>query len=205
MKIQSLACSFLFALAAIAPAQNRVFLAGTPTNLLFNLSNTAVAPDAAVGNAFYALMPLSVVQGGGGGFAVFDPSLQMDLTYGPGSWLRCTMVATDWAYISDDACAHLAGPGYAAPQSLLTTDYDYGPYPPCVGTPYQPFPNSTVFAGNSQSYVQGLGNTFTQERWQLRTRGWDTNDLWNGCGASSSGVTPTFSGWLIVRFTYTFV
>ncbi len=199
---RTFAVSSLLALTAVAPAQSRVYVAGTPTNLLLNLSVGALAPDYAASDAFYALMPLSSVTGFGGGFAVFDPGLQMDFTFGAGNWLRCTMVATDWAYITDTACAHLPGAGYTAPLSLLTTDFDYGPYTGAVGTPYQPFGNSTLFHGNFQSYVSGLGQTFTQERWQLRTRGWPLTDYWNGCPAS--GVTPTFPGWLIVRFTYSF-
>lgn len=200
-----LACSSLLALASLAPAQNRVFFNGTPTNLLLDLSSTLIAFDASASSAFYAVMPLSTLNGGGGAgcFATWDPGMLMDILYGPGAWLRCRMEATAWAYLTDEGCAHAAGPAYGAPLSLLTTDFDFGPYAGIVGAPFQPFPNSTLFFGNYASHVMGLGNTFTQERWQLRTRGWDPLNQWNACGAA--GVTPEFAGFLVAHFTIQFL
>ena len=186
--------------AALVPAQGRVFIGGVPTNLRLNLSSTSVAPDVAAANAFYALMPFT------NGtpcfdFAVFDSDLTM-WYYGPGNWLRCTMVATHWAYLSNDACAHQPAPGTAAPQSVLMSDFDYGPYSGMPGAPNQPWPGATVFNGSVWSFCHGLSN-LTEERWQLRTRGFWTNQPWNACPPNGS-VTPNFSGWLIARFTFSF-
>ncbi len=196
-----LACSTLLALAAASPAQNRVFANGTPTNLLLDLSQTAIAVDPAIGNGFYALMPVSTLFGGMGAgcFATFDAGLTMDILFGAGNWLRCRMDATAWGYLTDAGCAHSAASAYAAPLSLLTTDYDFGPYAGIPGLPFALLPNCTVFNGNFATTVQGLGYTFTQERWQLRTRGWDPLNQWNAC--TSGGVTPAFEGWVIAHFT----
>lgn len=185
-------------LAITATAQNRVFLGATPTNLFTNFSNTLVAPDPFLSNGFVVLMPLTAVSG----FAAFESVLSMNFVFGAGSWLRCTMTAVEWAYISDNACAHAPGPGLSVPLSLLTTDYDYGPYTGQAGTPFSPWPNSTRFPTNSQSYVNGLISSFSYERWQLRTRGFFNADLWNGCGPAS--ITPAFSGFLVARFSYVF-
>jgi hypothetical protein len=156
--------------AAALPAQ-RVFVLGAPSNLVLNLANTLIVPDPAAGNAFFALMPLSTVQTPGNGFARFDSGLEMNMTFGVGTWRRCTMTATDWAYITDTACAHTPGVGYSAPISLLTTTYDYGAYSGQIGVPYAPFANSTRFPQNFQSFVAGLGTfSFDREYWQLRTR-----------------------------------
>jgi hypothetical protein len=191
-------------LAAAVVAQNRVYLGGVPTNLSLDLSMTAVVPDPTQPDAFLALMPLSTVVGFGNGFAAFDGTFVMNQSFGTGNWLRCTMTAVEWAYISDSACAHAPGPGYSAPLSLLTTDYDYGAYQGVVGTPFLPWPNASYFVGSFQSQVGGYGSGLTPEHWQLRTRGWNTTDLWNGCGPSPSSVTPTFPGWLVARFAYVF-
>ena len=188
----------------VLPAQTRVSIGGTPTNLSADWSRIVFAPDPLQLDAFLALMPLSEVSVGGGGFAVIDSDFYMDSMYGVGNWLRCTLTATDYAYISDMPCAHLAGPGYAAPQALLTSDYDYGPYTGVAGTPYSPFPNGTRFGGNFQSFLNGQGlPSFHRERWQLRTRGWNPTDLWNGCGANVN-ITANFSGFLLARFTFAF-
>ena len=99
-------------------------------------------------------MPLAEVSGGGGGFAIFDDTTTMNFSYGSGNWLRCTMTATDWAYISDDICAHQAPAGYSQPQSLLTTNFDYGPYSPAAGTPFfrfQTAPASRTTARHSST------------------------------------------------------
>ncbi len=200
-----LAVAVLSAFAAAVPAQARVFLNGVPTNLSLDLSLTAVVPDPTQPGTFLALMPLSTVAGFGGGFATFDGSFVMNQAFGAGNWWRCVMSAVEWAYISDSACAHAPGPGYGTPISLLTTDYDYGAYQGVTGTPLQPWLNSSYFVGGLQSQVGGYSASLTPERWQLRTRGWSTTDLWNGCGPSPSSITPNFSGWLIARFSYVFI
>ncbi len=192
----------LFATEANAQA-SRVIIGGVPSNLLVDWSGVAVAPDAATPNAFIALMPLSAVSS----WAWFEPDLAMDFRYGAGNWLRCRMTATDWAYLSADPCAHVAGNNagapYAAPLSLLTTNSDFGLYTGSSGMPHVPVPDVTLFPQSPASYIEGLGNSWTVETWQLRTRGFWLTDQWNGC--QSTGLTPSFSGFLAARFTFTFL
>lgn len=191
----------LLALAAVLPAQNRVILGGMPSNLLLDLSTTPVVLDGTATDAFFALIP--VAQGVSSfGFAAFDGDVSMNFIFGTGNWLRCTMVATHWAVLSNDACAHLPAPGALAPLSQLTTDYDYGVYTGMPGAANLPWAGATMFSGNYQSFCRGLPS-FSQERWQLRTRGYFPNDLWNACPGSLS-VTPNFSGWVLARFTFSF-
>jgi len=192
----------LLVLTATVSAQSRVVLGGVPSNLLLDLSSTVVALDTTTPDAFFALMP--IVYGATFDFAVFDGDGTMNLTFGSGNWLRCRMVATHWAYLSNDACAHQPGPGLSVPQSVLMTDYDWGLWSGMSGSPQQPWPNSTLFGGSPWSLLQGLPGTFSQERWQLRTRGYYTTDLWNACPGSLS-VAPNFNGWLIARFTFVFI
>lgn len=193
----------LFATQGSAQA-TRIIIGGVPTNLLADWGSIAVAPDASTPNAFFALMPLGSVSS----WAGFEPGLAMDQLFGAGNWLRCRMTATDWAYLSPDPCAHLAGNNggvpYPAPLSLLTSTYDWGPYLGSVGMPHVPIPGVTLFAQTPTSFVQGLGNHWTVEHWQLRTRGFQLNDLWNGCAGSAS-PTPNFTGLLAARFTFTFI
>lgn len=194
----------LLACASTASAQQaRVILNGVPTNLRVDWSVISVTPDSLVGNAFLGFLPLNQLSS----WASFEPSLTMDSNFGAGNWLRCRMEATDWAYLSAQSCAHLAGSNagvpYAAPLSLLTSSYDSGAYSGVFGQPNFPIADATLFGGNQVSVVQGLNNTFTLERWQLRTRGFWLDDLWNGCAGSSS-PTPNFSGWLAARFEFTF-
>jgi len=193
----------LLVLTAIVPAQGRVFIGGVPTNLLLNMSNTVVAPDPAAPNAFFALIP--IVNGHDTfNFAVFDGDLMMLTMFGSGNWLRCRMEATHWAYLSNDSCAHQPAVGAAAPQSLLTTSFDWGSYPGVPGSPQQPWPNSTLFGGiYGWCTLQGLGH-LGQERWQLFTRGWWSTNPWNACPPNGS-VLPNFNGWLIARFTFVFI
>lgn len=200
--MRSLAAVLLLALTVVVPAQNRVILGGTPSNLLLDLSATPVALDGAATDAFFALIP--VVNGGSYnfGFATFDGDVSMNLAFGTGNWLRCTMVATHWAVLSNDACAHLPPPGALAPKSQLTSDYDYGVYTGVPGAANLPWAGATMFTGNFQSYCRGLPS-WSQERWQLRTRGYNLNELWNACPGSFS-VTPNFSGWVLARFTFAF-
>ncbi|HEX6813840.1 MAG TPA: hypothetical protein VF384_19620 [Planctomycetota bacterium] len=196
------ACVLLL-LTATVPAQGRIFIGAVPSNLTLNLSSTVVVPDYAAPDAFYALMPFA--SGAGTlGFAFLDSDPTMNLTFGTGMWTRCIMTSTHWAYLSNDSCAHQPAPGSAVPLSLLTTAYDFGFYSGRPGLPHQPWPNTTMFTGNSQSWMQGQPFGFAPENWQLRARGWNTTDLWNACPGSTS-VGPTFSGWLVARFTFTFV
>jgi hypothetical protein len=201
-RMKSLLLTCALALAAIAPTQNRVFLGPTPTNLSLDLGNAFVVPDPLVSNALLVLTPLSAVSA----WAAFDAVDAMNFQFGSGNWLRCRMTAIEWAYLSDSACAHAPAPGSPVPLSLLTTTYDYGAYTGQAGTPFSPFPNSTRFPANFQSFVSGLpaGGGLSIERWQLRTRGFFTNELWNGCGPSPGQVTPTFPGFLLARISYVF-
>jgi hypothetical protein len=195
----------LLFVAALVPAQGRIFIAGMPSNLSLYLSSTPTVLDPAASDAFFALMPFTYGQTSFP-FAVFDADLTMNSLYGSGNYLRCTMFASHWAYLTNDACAHQPALGAAAPQSLLTTDYDWGFYGGVPGTPNQPWPGATMFTGGSYpaaSYCQGLPTGFSPARWQLRTRGWFTNDAWNACPIGTP--FPNFSGWLLVRFTFSFV
>jgi hypothetical protein len=123
------------------------------------------------------------------------------------NWLGCRMTATDWAYLSPAPCAHVAGNNvgapYVTPLSLLTTNSDFGLYTGSSGMPHVPVPDVTLFPQSPASYIEGLGNSWTVETWQLRTRGFWLNDHWNGC--QSTGLTPSFSGFLAARFTFTFL
>lgn len=189
--------------ADLSAQATRVFIAGVPSNLRADWSNVAVAPDATTPNAFIALMPLNAAST----WAMFEPGIVMNSQFGSGNWLRCRMTATDWAYLSPDPCAHAAGNNagvpYPAPLSLLTSDYDFGPYSGSIGMPHVPLPNVTLFGQAPTSYIEGLGNQFEIETWQLRTRGFWLNDQWNGC--QSSSLTPSFNGFLAARFTFTFI
>ena len=186
-----------------ADAQQRVFLNGTPTNLLLDFANAAFAPDPTTNDAFLLLAPLSEFSGGSSGFAAFEAVPIMDLNFGAGNWLRCTMTATDWAYLSADACAHQAAFGSIQPLSLLTSDFDSGAYTGLPGLPNVPIPGSTLFSQASTSTLSGLETSLSFERWQLRTRGFALNDLWNACPPSST-VTANFGGFLAARYTFSF-
>ena len=48
----------MLAAVALAPAQTRVFIAGTPTNLLTNWSTIITVPDSLFPNSFYAVIPM---------------------------------------------------------------------------------------------------------------------------------------------------
>lgn len=192
----------LLVCAAGASAQQvRVIINGAPTNLRVDWSLISAAPGA--GNSFLAFLPVYQLRD----WASFDPDTVMDLNFGAGNWLRCRMEATDWAYLSAQPCAHLAGNHagvpYFAPLSLLTSSYDFGGYTGQFGQQNVPIPNSTLFGGNAASVLQGLENSWTIEHWELRTRGFLLDDLWNGC-AGQATVTPNFSCWLAVRFEFTF-
>ena len=200
--MRSLSVVLLLALAVEVPAQNRVILGGTPSNLLLDLSTTAVALDGTATNAFFALLPVVNGSSYNFGFAVFDSDWSMNMAFGTGTWLRCTMVATHWAVLSNDACAHQPPPGALAPLSLLTSDFDYGIYTGEPGAANLPWPGATMFTGGFQSVCRGLPG-LSLERWQLRARGYNTNELWNACPSSAS-VTPNFSGWVLARFTFSF-
>ena len=192
--------------AALVPAQGRVLIGSVPTNLSLDLSSTLTVLDSSAPDAFFALMPFTTGQASFN-FAVFDPDLVMNMSYGSGNWLHCTMVATHWAYLPTTTCAHQPAPGTAAAQSLLTSDFDWGFYGGVPGTPNQPWPGATMFTGGTwpaSSVCQGLSSGFTLVRWQLRTRGWNTTDAWNACPPNGSPF-PNFSGWLLVRFTFSFV
>lgn len=182
--------------AAPASAQlTRVVIQGVPTNMVADWSQVVTVPDPVQPATFLALMPLSAV----GTWAQWDPDPGMDLIFGAGNWSRVAMNALDWAYISPDPCAHQGAPGTAAPQSLLTTNYDYGGYTGMAGAPL--FPDVTYFVADGQSYVGGLVNSWSLERWELRARGFFPSMLWNAC-PSSSAVTHNFTGFLGARFTY---
>lgn len=188
-------------LFAALPAQARVFIGGVPTNLSLDLSSTAAVVDPTAGDAFFALMP---IQGPSFSFAVFDSVPWMNYLHGTGNWLRCTMTATHWAYLWNDACAHQPALGATAPLSLLTSDYDLGGiYSGVPGTPDQPWPGATMFIGAGwPSTMSGNVPILTWERWQLRTSDF-WGQPWNACppiGASYAN----FSGWLIARFTFSF-
>ena len=178
------------------PAQaSRVFLGGVPTNMHADWSQVATAPDPTIPNTFVAVMPLGAVSS----WAFWEPDLSMDMTFGVGNWQQLALSAVDWAYVTPTACAHLPPTGASAPLSLLTTDYDYGPYTGAMGLPL--FAGASYFLANNQSVVSGLANTFDMERWQLRTRGFFLNDLWNAC-PGPAGLTPSFTGFVGARFHY---
>lgn len=194
----------LAALAAPASAQlQRVIVNGTPSNLHADWTGVTVVPDAFAPNTFVALMPLESLSD----WLSFESGLSMDFSFGQGNWLRCRMTATDWAYLSPNACAHVPGNSggvvHSAPLSLLTSNFDSGAYVGSVGAPHTPVPGATLFGQSPTSFVQGLGNHWAFESWQLRTRGFLPNELWNGCPGSAN-VTPNFTGWIAARFEFTF-
>ncbi len=181
--------------AATLPAQtSRVFLGGVPTNMHVDWSQVATAPDPTIPNTFVAVMPLSAVSS----WAFWEPAVTMDWTFGAGNLQQLVMTAVDWAYVTPDPCAHLPAPGASAPLSLLTSDFDYGPYAGQPGAPL--FAGATYCLGSGLSYVSGLVTLMNLERWELRTRGYWQNELWNAC-PGNGGVTPSFSGFLGARFT----
>jgi len=184
-------------LATPIPAQiNPIVIGGVQTNATFDWSQVIAVPDATMPDTFLALMPLSAVSS----WASWEGQFVMDTVFGSGNWSRLQMNAVSWAYLSPDPCAHQPGPGTGmpTPASLLTTDYDYGPYNPVYG--YSLFQDATAFQGSNESFVAGLTgtNAFIQERWQLRTRAF-FGTAWNGCTPS---LTPSFSGFLLARFSY---
>lgn len=186
----------LLLLACSLQAQtNRVVVNGTPTNMLVDWSQVSAVPDPTQTDAFLAVMPVSAVSA----WAAWEPDPIMDLSFGQGNWGRLTLTAVDWAYVTPTACAHLPPAGGSAPLSLLTTDYDYGPYTGAMGLPL--FAGASYFLANNQSVVSGLANTFDLERWQLRTRGFFLSDFWNAC-PGPAGLTPSFTGFVGARFTY---
>ena len=203
MKKILFALGLLSCAASVCAQQTRVILNGVPTNLRVDWSVISVSPDAIAGNAFLAFLPLENLTS----WASFDAGLAMDSAFGAGNWLRCRMAATDWAYLSSQPCAHQSGSNagvpYPAPLSLLTTSYDYGAYTGVFGQPNFPIADATLFGGNLASVVQGLDQHWAVESWQLRTRGFWLDDLWNGCAGSTS-PTPNFPGWLAARFEFTF-
>lgn len=190
---------FALVLSLAGTAQNRVTLGGVPTNLSLNLANAIVTAHPTEADTLLALMPLSAIPQ----WAAFDDTTSMDWIFGSGNWLRCTMTAKSWAYLSDDACSHLPGTVSSSPMSLLTTDFDYGIYTGVQGTPYFPWANSSYFVGGGSSFIAGYAPSWITERWQLRTRGWNPTDTWNACAPGSS-ITPTFNGWLLAKFGYQF-
>lgn len=196
MRTLATALAFLL-LATLAPSQSRISIGGMPSNLLLNLSSTCVVLDPSASDAFFALMPVNAPPLGFS-FAVFDSVPLMNATYGAGNWLRCCMTATHWAYLSNDACAHLPAPGLTAPLSMLTSSYDYGAWYGSPGTPHMPWTGATMFGGTWQSRVCGHDTDpfGLQERWQLCTSSYFLQP-WNACPAP-------FSGWLLARFTFQF-
>jgi len=176
----------------------QVYVNGAPSNLVLDLSSTATFVDPLAGDAFYAFLPLSEV----GSFCTMIAPVSMDMSWGAGNWVRCSLTATDWAYLTTDACAHLPAPGEAAPLSLLTSDYDYGGYPGWPGAPLGLLPDATAFAGSWATTISGIDWSWSDEHWQLRTRGWNPTEHWNACGSSS--LTPSFDGFLVVRITFAF-
>jgi hypothetical protein len=184
------------ALASPAAAQRaRVLANGAPTNLLVDWRQVSAVPDVTAPRTFLVVMPLTAVSA----WAVWEPDPVMDLTFGAGNWKRLSMTAEDWAYLTPDTCAHRPAAGAAAPRSLLTSDDDFGPYAGVLGVPMSPI--ASYFVGGTQSVVSGLLNSFSLERWQVRTRGFFPSTQWNACAPASS-VTPNFSGFLGARFSY---
>ena len=189
----------LFAVPALGQL-NRVMINAQPTNMVANWAQIVALPDSSQPNTFLALMPLSVLST----WAEWDPDQIMDFQFGSGSWSRMRMTASAWAYLSPDACAHQPALGATHPQSLLTSDFDNGPYSGVAGSPLfaSVSAGATVFPSSSASIVEGLtGSSFSRERWQLRTRGFFPSMVWNAC-PNATTITPTFSGFIGVRFTY---
>lgn len=159
--------------------------------------------DSLAPNTFVAVMPLTALRS----WAAVESKPTMDDEYGAGNWLRCRMNATQLAYLSANPCALLlgndAGKPYAAPMSLLTSNQWQGPCTGVPGQPDDPIPGAAMFVGTEASSIEGPGNTWATESWQLRTRGYRATDLWNGC-AGQSKPSPNFSGWLVGRITFDF-
>jgi len=197
------------ALAATAGAQHqRVTLNGTPTNLLADWSNVFFLTSSVGPNGFHVILPLAEVRGGSGGPFVFEGDARMDALYGAGAWSRCTMRAEEWWYLSSDRCLHRPAPGAAAPESLLTTDFDYGTYTGIGGRRATIYYWWMSFRGLSDpqavisgARVGGLGPA-ANERWQLRVHGSSPSNSWNACPGGAP--TPTAPGWIAVYFTFAF-
>ncbi|MFN3242388.1 MAG: hypothetical protein ACE37K_12845 [Planctomycetota bacterium] len=198
---RSIVCTALsvVALSAAAEAQaTRVYLNGTPSNLLVDWGLAAVVPGVQP-DSFVAVLPIGDLAP----FMRFEPDASMDLSFGAGNWLRCTMRATNWGYLSGDACAHQPAAGASSPYSLLTTSYDWGMYDETFASlGAQLFPGLTAFPTAPASVCQGLSG-WTFENWQLRTRGFALNNLWNACPGSAS-VDPNFGGYVGAEFSYGF-
>lgn len=193
--------SLVFAAAAaltspLASQRVRVLANGAPTNLLVDWQQVSAVPDVAEPQTFVVVMPLAAVST----WAVWEPDPVMDMAFGPGNWKRLSMRAEDWAYLTPDTCAHRPAAGAAAPRSLLTSDDDYGPYAGVFGVSMSPV--ASYFVGGAESVVSGLVHSFSLERWQLRTRGFFPGAQWNACTPTSS-VTPSFTGFVGARFSYT--
>lgn len=182
--------------SSLAAQRTRVLADDAPTNLLVDWRQVSAVPDPAEPQTFLVVMPVACVST----WAVWEPDPVMDMTFGAGNWKRLTMEAADWAYLTPDTCAHRPPAGAAAPRSLLTSDDDFGPYAGVLGVPMSPV--ASYFVGGAQSVVSGLRDSFSLERWQLRTRGFFPGALWNACAPSSS-VTPNFTGFVGARFSYT--
>ncbi|MEC7725129.1 MAG: hypothetical protein VYD05_06430 [Planctomycetota bacterium] len=185
----------LLSACALQAQTNRVVVNGVPTNMTANWNQVSAVPDPTQPDTFLAVMPISAVST----WAAWEPDAIMDLSFGQGNWGRLILSAVDWAYVTPAACAHLPPVGGSAPLSLLTTDYDYGPYTGAMGQPL--FVGASYFVASNQSVVSGLANTFDMERWQLRTRGFFPSDRWNAC-TGPAGVTPSFAGFIGARFAY---
>ena len=208
MTMKSLIHAAGLALCAMAPlmaqgsgAHFRVVLPTGPTNMWVNWNQVSIAP-AVQSDSFLAIMPLSAVPT----WAFWEPDETMNLTYGAGNWSQVVMTANEWAYLSADPCAHLPAAGNVEPLSMLTSDYDSGPYSGVPGVPLFPgmsYHLPVAWPPNSPHVVGGLMNmsTFNLERWQLRTRGFFPSDAWNAC-APNGTITPNFSGLLAARFTF---
>ena len=182
-------------------AHVRVVLPTGPTNMWVNWNAISTAPGGQP-DSFIAIMPLSAVSS----WAFWEPDETMNLTYGAGNWSQLVLSAEEWAYLSPDTCAHAPAAGEASPLSLLTSDYDSGPYSGLPGLPL--FAGASYFwplawPPNGPQSVGGLMNmnTFNLERWQLRSRGFFPSEPWNACPPNGS-ITPNFSGLLAARFTF---
>jgi hypothetical protein len=189
------------ALAGLLPGQvNRVTLAGMPTNLWWD-NGAGVIVSASTSGTAILLMPLDSLPR----FAAWEPAQSMDLSFGQGNWTQVGFQALRWAYLSPDACAHQAAAGQSTPLSLLTTDFDYGPYPGMPGNVGIPFAGATMYQGHPiLSYIQGQGqSSWTFERWQLRTSGSFPAMPWNACPQTGL-VSPNFTGFVAVEFALHF-
>ncbi|MFK7742917.1 MAG: hypothetical protein AB8H80_21575 [Planctomycetota bacterium] len=167
-----------------------------PTNVRADWSMVAALPDTTTPNTFIVLLPIQDLAQ----WVRWTPDQSMNSAFGIGNWSRLRMEALEWAYLSPDPCAHQPGPGFGQPVSLLTSSYDAGFVMGNLGAPL--FPGATRFPGlTGVSMVEGNPG-WTEESWQLRARGFQLNDYWNAC-ANTGQLTPTFTGWLAARITYT--